>query len=135
MSCWKNYYCVTSSLILVVAEYCDEKMGMTSQEISDDDITASSSKSGREAYKGRPGVGSWAPLNEDESPYFQVILPSPTTLTSISTQGGEDGGYVRGFQLQYSLGDGNLMYVREEETKVIKVERKLMGIAMLCWLN
>ena len=101
---------------------------MTKQEIPDNDITASSSKSGREPFMGRPGVGSWAPKDTDSTPYFQVVFPTLTTLTSISTRGGEDGGFVQNFQLQYSLDDqaSDMTFVRENKSKDIKVSSRFI---------
>ena len=97
-------------------------MGMKTYDITNDDVSASSEKPGHEASTGRLGLGFWSPLDGDESPYFQVVFSSLTTLTSISVQGGMDGGFVKEFQLQASLDEEQeLAYIKEVDSEAIKV--------------
>ena len=81
---------------------CDEAMGMESYAIADNAITASSSKEGSEPFHARiTGRSSWSPLDDDKSPYLEVKFPSLKRITSILTQGGENGEMVKRFSIQY----------------------------------
>ena len=77
-------------------------MGMESYAIADDAITASSFKVGSEPYHARvTSPKSWSPLDEDQSPYLEVNFESAKVITSILTQGGDNGEMVKSFSIQY----------------------------------
>ena len=46
-------------------------------------------------------VGGWCPKDTDDSPYIQIDLLTPHTITKVDTQGGY-GNYVEKFKLTFS---------------------------------
>ena len=49
---------------------------------------------------------SWSPKESDSDPYLEVSFFEPTEITALSTQGGEDGNFVRRFTIQYDDNEG-----------------------------
>ena len=77
-------------------------MGMESYAIRDDAISASSFKKGSEPYNARvTGRKSWSPLDSDTSPFLEVKFESVKLITSVLTQGGDNGEMVKTFTVQY----------------------------------
>ena len=102
MSKQETFWFVFFSPFILRLGICDVAMGMETYAIRDDDISASSFKEGSEPYHARvTGRKSWSPLDDDSSPYLEVKFESLKAITSILTQGGDNGEMVKKFTLQY----------------------------------
>jgi len=106
---------------------------MENRIVPDDDIRASSEKPEREAEKARISTDlgistdAWSPLDDDEQPYLEVRFPTPVTITSILTQGDENGEYVTEYKVKISPND-----VDEPEYLMETVESEDSGPGKVC---
>ena len=68
---------------------CDDKLGMESGRIPDENITASSAKSDNHApsFARIDDFNAWCSAPEDKSPYIQILLGEQKLITAITTQG------------------------------------------------
>ncbi|XP_076800960.1 uncharacterized protein LOC143445613 isoform X3 [Clavelina lepadiformis] len=91
---------------------CATALGMESGEIENDQIFASSNLPDREPWLARirsegtqsdAKMHSWAPdyYKSVVEPFLAVNFLEPTEITAVSTQGGEDGRFVRRFKIEY----------------------------------
>ena len=89
------------------AENCNSKLGMESERIPDESITASSAKSTDHApsFARVDGVKAWCSAPEDESPYIQIQLDEQKLIKKITTQGSWVS-WSRKYQVKY-LEKGN----------------------------
>ena len=115
-------------------------MGVESNEILDEQITASSEWDGiHAAHHGRLNfqevvsgslrkAGSWSALVNDQHQWLQVeLLKEESFVTSVATQGRNSGIYnqwITKYKLQYSNNDVNFEYY-EDEGQNTKVKQKL----------
>ena len=66
-------------------------LGMESGVIADNDITATSTKDGHEAWKGRLNWNSsWIPSKNSNSETIKVMFTATKTIVAIATQGAPD---------------------------------------------
>lgn len=87
---------------------------MNAQQFSEDFISASSAKPGKEAkfarvsYSNEDGIPpSWSPRDNDTAPYLTVTFKKPVTINSIITQGGGNGEFVKIYHVSYVDADTN----------------------------
>lgn len=91
---------------------CSDALGLETGAIGDDQITASSFKTGSEPRFARirskdSETSSWSPTDDDETKYLEVNFNYPVEVSGISTQGGNGNGqYVSKYYVMYSNGDG-----------------------------
>ncbi|KAI8510186.1 hypothetical protein Bbelb_126140 [Branchiostoma belcheri] len=77
-------------------------LGMESRAIPDDHITASSEKTGYEAWRGRLNNGvAWETNTVDTDQWLQIDLGSQKIITGVQTQG-LWGGHTKSYKLLYS---------------------------------
>ncbi|XP_078678959.1 lactadherin-like [Branchiostoma floridae x Branchiostoma belcheri] len=95
----------------VLKSSCLLPLGMANGDIEDNQISASSEKSGYEAYMGRlNGPRAWQPDVANTNQWLQVKFNNRTIITGIQTQG-LWGGHVKSFiLLQGDTEDGLSMY-------------------------
>ncbi|XP_078677903.1 uncharacterized protein LOC144914193 [Branchiostoma floridae x Branchiostoma belcheri] len=80
---------------------CLLPLGMANGDIEDNHISASSEKSGYEAYMGRlNGPRAWQPTVANTNQWLQVKFNNRTIITGIQTQG-LWGGHVKSYRLLY----------------------------------
>lgn len=125
---------------------CVSPLGMESGEIDDNLIWASSFLPERNPEFGRirstsgndgEPVKSWAPKEADTKPYLEVSFLELTEITAISTQGGEDGGYVRQYQVEYADKEGVKMVDHEtlnEDGEITREPLTFEGIVQCIWI-
>ena len=95
---------------------CTAGLGMESGLISNQDITASSSRSpvstGNQARLHNPR-SAWSPYPNDNNPYLQVYLGGNKKVTAISTQGHPLWPeFVRSYLVRYSINGKIWRYVK-----------------------
>ena len=102
---------------------CSAAMGMESLEITNEQITASSSYGGgHEPWKGRlhylsgGGAYSWCPSSSDNQ-YIQVDLGHVTAVTGVAVQGrGNAARYILTYQVHLSLNQSTWKIYSEDGT-------------------
>nr|XP_039273324.1 mucin-5AC-like isoform X1 [Styela clava] len=102
---------------------CDEEMGLKNHEVTDANVLASSYKEGKEPINvqninsgetvSEEPLPSWSPEDNDESPYLEVFFSTPVVITSILSQGGENGEFVSQYKVEYASGNSVLMPIKE----------------------
>ena len=125
------YFTYTGSLLP-----CQEKLGIESGSIIDDQLTSSSNLSegvGKQQWRlnqvPNPGVpGGWVALGSDKKPWLQISLYRQTSITGVIVQGREDEDqWVTSYKVQISLDGTSWNYVpaidingraSEEEVKI-----------------
>ncbi|KAL9950701.1 hypothetical protein ACROYT_G043242 [Oculina patagonica] len=100
-----------------------QALGVTSSDaFPDDSFSASSSRSGNEAFKGRlNGVGSWSPnSNNDANDYLQINLKYEFFICAVATQGKSNADHwTTKYKLLLSL--NNVDWVTYQENSIDKV--------------
>ncbi|XP_078595284.1 neuropilin-1-like [Branchiostoma floridae x Branchiostoma japonicum] len=99
------------TLCQVSKSSCLLPLGMENGDIEDSQISASTEKTGYEAYKGRlNGPRAWQADVANTNQWLQVNLTTRTIITGIQTQG-LWGGHVKSYRLLYGdTEDGLTMY-------------------------
>ncbi|KAL9968084.1 hypothetical protein ACROYT_G026411 [Oculina patagonica] len=85
-------------------EKCNNKLGMESKRIPNENITASSAKSADHSpfFARVDGPKAWCSAPEDESPYLQILLDEEKFITAITTQGSIfDLCWARKYKVEY----------------------------------
>ncbi|XP_078678958.1 lactadherin-like [Branchiostoma floridae x Branchiostoma belcheri] len=101
---------------------CLLPLGMENDYIEDNQISASSEKSGYEAYMGRlNGPRAWQPTVANTNQWLQVKFNNRTIITGIQTQG-LWGGHVKSYRLLYGdTEDGLSVYTENNASNSSKV--------------
>ncbi|CAH1265972.1 EDIL3 [Branchiostoma lanceolatum] len=100
---------------------CMLPLGMANGDIEDDQISASTEKTGYEAYKGRlNGPRAWQPNVVNTNQWLQVNFNTRTIITGIQTQG-LWGGHVKSYRLLYGDTEDDLSAYQETGANSSKV--------------
>ncbi len=75
-------------------------VGVTDGSIHDDQITYTSIKSGITS-PGRLDGSPWIPVTSNDFEYLQIRFNSPYDLSTIETQGADDGSQVTRYVVKY----------------------------------
>lgn len=101
---------------------CKAPMGMQSNQIRDEMITASSFRDGNSSpEKARLNTnGFWMPATDSKTEYLQIDFLQQAYLTGISTQGRADAPtYVTSYKLQFSTDGINWNTYRENNAEKV----------------
>ncbi|XP_078595287.1 uncharacterized protein LOC144872727 [Branchiostoma floridae x Branchiostoma japonicum] len=105
----------------VLKSSCMLPLGMENGDIEDSQISASTEKTGYEAYKGRlNGPRAWQADVANTNQWLQVNFNTRTIITGIQTQG-LWGGYVKSYRLLYGDTEDGLAIYRETGSDSDKV--------------
>ncbi|WKY05567.1 hypothetical protein Q1695_006067 [Nippostrongylus brasiliensis] len=128
----------TAKWQLITVENCDGRLGMTSGEIRDDQLSASSSfdteSTGPQHARARThtGSGAWCPLHQvniTHKEWIQITFGKDTVVSAVEVQGRYDEGrgmeFARAFKIEYWRPKlkGWAMYKSEEGVEVISGNR------------
>ncbi|XP_078703534.1 uncharacterized protein LOC144928728 [Branchiostoma floridae x Branchiostoma belcheri] len=111
--------------------YCDEKMGielgLENPNVPEHSLTASSSEPDHSPDQGRlspeeepeePGEpGYWSPEEDRPGEYLEIQFEEPVEITSLTTQGGGDEGFVTRYKVAYSVDGEEWTFVTEPGTE------------------
>ena len=103
-------------------------LGMTSGDVPDHMISASSENVSRPARDARFDMpGSWCALRSVRGEWLEVDLGRIATLVAVATQGNGNDSWVKAFNLQFSA-DNVTWYCDRHEGKIKVSSKKLLLI-------
>ncbi|XP_035677232.1 uncharacterized protein LOC118416254 [Branchiostoma floridae] len=105
----------------VLKSLCSLPLGMASGDIEDSQISASTERTGYEAYKGRlNGPRAWQADVANTNQWLQVNFNNRTIITGIQTQG-LWGGHVKSYRLLYGATEDGLLMYKDTGSNIDKV--------------
>ena len=108
-----------------------QAIGLASSDaFPDNSFSASTHRSGNEAYKGRlNGNGAWSPSgNNDTNDYLQIDLKYQFFVCAVATQGSSsDDHWTTKYKLLYSLDNSTWLTYQENDIDKVCLDKRTLA--------